>query len=498
VSLYNRDRDRPSSSSDGSNTSTAQSTAFAELISYIKAVLEEGATTPVFQLSELNKLYADRVVQLGGDCSEGHCTRLKNKVLSYFPQLEAYTENRKVLLVANANIGKSLLKACELVNDSEAVLLSRAANLVRKHMLTNESSPFSGSFADNCRENSVPSSLLMLITMIMYGTNIKDKASYLSQPALSLAQLIKYNSCIRRRRQPFSTTRHNEKRETPLPLFLGALVHSRTRSKDLVDKLYRLGLSVSHDRVLSMSADLCNATIGHFEQIGTVCPPTLNIGVFTTAAVDNIDHNPTATSAHGSFHGTGISLFQHPETDNRGKEQTRIYITKSGGRVKRLPDSYTIVPVIAASRNEPPVLEVWGLKQAGCGLISKAIEQEYQWCGHVTTILEDDNEEGTTKELHVSWAAYHSSRAEPAEPLSYSPTATIALRPLFPRCLKVNCDDSSFYECSQEGCTSSQSWTNTCDHLRSAPVQNCEASSVDVAGNIWGGFICDHTGWPSH
>ena len=40
----------------------------------------------------------------------------------------------------------------------------------------------------------------------------------------------------------------------------------------------------------------------------SINPPTLNIGVFTTSAVDN-DHDPTATSTDGSFYGTGISLF---------------------------------------------------------------------------------------------------------------------------------------------------------------------------------------------
>lgn len=117
-------------------------------------------------------------------------------------------------------------------------------------MLRNKCVPFSGSFTEDCQDNSVPQSLLMLVTMIMYGTNIKNNASYLSQPALSLSQLMMYNSCVRRRQQPSSNTRHFEQRETPLPLFIGALAHSRTRSKDLVDTLYRLGLSVSYDRCL--------------------------------------------------------------------------------------------------------------------------------------------------------------------------------------------------------------------------------------------------------
>ncbi|KAL9965395.1 hypothetical protein ACROYT_G029193 [Oculina patagonica] len=122
----------------------------------------------------------------------------------------------------------------------------------------------------------------------------------------------------------------------PLPLFLGALVHSRTRSKDLVDTLYRLGLSVSYDRVLGLSADLGNYAISHFETVGTVCPSTLSIGhgVFTTSAVEKIDHDPTATSAHGSFHGTGITLFQYPDTKKPGTEQSCVSISRSGKTVQ--------------------------------------------------------------------------------------------------------------------------------------------------------------------
>ena len=49
-----------------------------------------------------------------------------------------------------------------------------------------------------------------------------------------------------------------------------------------------------------------------------VCPPTLRLNVFTTAALDNIDHNPSSTTLEGSFHGTGISLFQHLTPESQG------------------------------------------------------------------------------------------------------------------------------------------------------------------------------------
>ena len=52
-----------------------------------------------------------------------------------------------------------------------------------------------------------------------------------------------------------------------------------------------------------------------------VCPPELNGGLFATTAVDNIDHNPSSTNSHDSFHGTGISFFQHPDQEFSGSSR---------------------------------------------------------------------------------------------------------------------------------------------------------------------------------
>ena len=100
VSLYNRDRDKASTSHDHCDTNTAKRKAFAELVFYVQAALEDEDTSPVFQLSVLKKLYIHRVDHLGGDSSVIHSTRLKEKILRYFPQLDAYNEGRNVLFVA--------------------------------------------------------------------------------------------------------------------------------------------------------------------------------------------------------------------------------------------------------------------------------------------------------------------------------------------------------------------------------------------------------------
>lgn len=57
----------------------------------------------------------------------------------------------------------------------------------------------------------------------------------------------------------------------------------------------------------------------HAEKV--VCPSDLKLKLFTTGAVDNIDHNPSSTTATCSLHGTAISLFQRPTRENHGQER---------------------------------------------------------------------------------------------------------------------------------------------------------------------------------
>lgn len=62
--------------------------------------------------------------------------------------------------------------------------------------------------------------------------------------------------------------------------------------------------------------------------------------VFTTAAVDNIDHNPSATTAKDSFDGTGISLLQHPNVADEGVDHGIVII--EGKLAQKLLTSYHI------------------------------------------------------------------------------------------------------------------------------------------------------------
>ena len=71
----------------------------------------------------------------------------------------------------------------------------------------------------------------------------------------------------------------------------------------LVDKLYYL--------VLSISVDIENHVSEIYKSEGMPPPPRFRHEVFTTAAYDSIEHNPSYNTALEALHGTGIASFQH-------------------------------------------------------------------------------------------------------------------------------------------------------------------------------------------
>ena len=67
---------------------------------------------------------------------------------------------------------------------------------------------------------------------------------------------------------------------------------------------------MSYKRVIEVENSLASALCTRFEDDDVVCPSQLRKNLFTVGTLDNIDHNLTSTTAQGSFHGTGISVFQ--------------------------------------------------------------------------------------------------------------------------------------------------------------------------------------------
>ena len=137
-------------------------------------------------------------------------------------------------------------------------------------------------------------------------------------------------------------------------------------------------MSVSYDRVLAISTAMGNTVSARFEEEHVVCPPKLCFSLFTTSAVDNIDHNPSLTMAKGSLHGTGISLFQHPSEIVQGEDRSVSIIDDSVATKKLtpLPDIYANVPPLVLLKKDPVIPAVNGLCTSNGEYIPIALEEE--------------------------------------------------------------------------------------------------------------------------
>lgn len=381
VSLYNKaTRAKSSTSTKNNDDRVISGIALAELISYIEDLRASGNLS-VLKLADLTKLYTKRLELLGLKLSgRVHSTDLKNRILSNLPDLQAYKKGRDTFLAFDEEIGSVLKIVSKKDSDDEAVILSQAAKIVRRDMAEIKH-VFDGKFPTSCQKEAVPESLLCLVSMVLRGSNIKtnsDGAS-LTQDSLTISQLLQYNCTLRRKDKQQTTQSHTRTRQPPLPIYVGLLVHAKTRMKGLVEKLSDLGLSIPYSRVLEISTNLGNHMISQFSEDEIVCPANMKYNIFTTAAVDNIDHNPSSATAVDSLHGTAISLFQHPSSEQEGEPRqftTEYNAIKNEKKLLSLPETYANVPPVILPKNDPALPDNYKDIPSNSSLISEEMEKE--------------------------------------------------------------------------------------------------------------------------
>ena len=126
----------------------------------------------------------------------------------------------------------------------------------------------------------MPRLLLALVGMILEGPSMKDKMADTNPAEINEAQILNFNS-----------VEHKQTRGT-----------TSSTQEGIVDSNSHLGLSISYDRMLQLSAQMGNNVCRQFHRELVVCPPKMRGEAFTTVAVDKICHNPSATASKDSFH----------------------------------------------------------------------------------------------------------------------------------------------------------------------------------------------------
>ena len=424
VNLHNRYRShlRKKNLSVDNNERMMESRAFVELIEYIDTSSRSGIH--VFKLSEIHHLYTRRLSSLGVEKSVNK-TRLKDKILEHFPECTAQTDGRSIVMIFDQCLRilmRDVVKERDFTDD--AIILSKAAKIIRKDVFTHQQFQFNGTFHHGCQRTSAPSSLMSLVALILNGPNVEGLGDD-SQACLTIAQIIDFNV---KTKAAAANSRHSLDREPPLPIYLGLDVHSRTRSKVLINELHRLGLSVSYHRVMEIEEWLATSVSERYDNEGVVCPAQLRRGLFTSGALDNLDHNPSSNTAEASFHGTSISLFQNVDKSHPGEKREPIRIPPISNQKHHIPDHYAIVPSISLNMKslKPKLTTSNSTIPVDTECLGVARMEESQWLKHASSIL--DMYDNDSDEV-IAWSAYHASIR--VQPESSNAKAVTALLPLF-------------------------------------------------------------------
>ena len=119
--------------------------------------------------------------------------------------------------------------------------------------------------------------------------------------------------------------RHAKSRKTPLVIYHGLKLYSKTRSKTAIDDLHALGLGVSYQRVLDITKNLYDSQRRQYEREGVLVSCMMLKNVFAISAKDNIDLNPRSTDAKSHYHGTSLSGLLYPNQENLGSMFQRTF-----------------------------------------------------------------------------------------------------------------------------------------------------------------------------
>jgi len=121
----------------------------SELVQYMEEMFLYSNTAPVFRLSDLTRLFANRMTYLGVHTDEKSINRprLKEQLIQLIPGLREDKSDREVLLSFEADVVDAIHEACEYNDFTDGMCIAHAASILRRDLF-NDFPKFRGSFSD--------------------------------------------------------------------------------------------------------------------------------------------------------------------------------------------------------------------------------------------------------------------------------------------------------------------------------------------------------------
>ena len=225
--------------------------AFAKVISYIdETLLASDERIPVFKLADLSKYYSKCLEEYGIKDRKVHNTRFKKRILEQYEDMFEQSEGRDVILGFCGDLGDIISTATHVDYDNGGMIIAEASKILRRDLLQMENTVFDGKFDKHCQESSIPESIKCLLSSVMHGSHTTNP--HYEQAVLSIGQFIRYIT-LKQARSSSTSMYHSKDREQPIVVYLSELIHSKTRSMEIVNILAHLALGISKERLLQIS-----------------------------------------------------------------------------------------------------------------------------------------------------------------------------------------------------------------------------------------------------
>ncbi|KAJ3583747.1 hypothetical protein NHX12_015620 [Muraenolepis orangiensis] len=102
----------------------------------------------------------------------------KEQILKYFPQAQEQSDGKNVILVFKEGMQDMPKQALKWDYEEDVLFLAKAARLWFK---------LNALFPSQCQQNSIPTNLKSLVTMVLVGADLNDQSSADSQACLTVS-----------------------------------------------------------------------------------------------------------------------------------------------------------------------------------------------------------------------------------------------------------------------------------------------------------------------
>ena len=302
------------------STNVTQVIADIELVNLVDIEIRD-PTLKVLDMNTINEKYKELLVGngiKGEELKVSYKRYLKQLILDNVDNVSFQKSKRvnKPEQICNTSAEREAINIALTENNADRFHdIFKVAKQVRTEIQGLEKWSFTGSFSD------FPDPLLLstLIRWILVGphelvTHAARKTD-VDHAVSSVTQLLVQSFRSQRQlmyKPVHSTNREmNQTRETPLSVGIGQLIHQKTCSKELIDTLNHMNLSISYDKVLTLKRGIASSVREKMRKNDSVYVPVkISQNRITYYTIDNTDLKIDTADGKRQLHSTAMAVYQ--------------------------------------------------------------------------------------------------------------------------------------------------------------------------------------------